>query len=152
MFGFVGRVRNCPSVIGVDYVIRECLALTGFALKDISAEFLCSIHTVLVVERFNALFPRFNVELVDLFDTDFTWINRDIEALRLVNVFLALCSLVDNRHLGYLGEGFEDLFFFVRQTIEMLHTAVFTCDTVPDFPLVFSFFREDGLEVSVFLG
>jgi len=84
---------------------------------------LCRADAVLVVDGFEAEFGGGEVELVDVAGRG-VGVDHDVDALSLVDVFLPLCCLLDDRQLADFGEGFVDFFFFVRERREVLYGAV----------------------------
>ena len=70
----------------------------------------------------------------------------------LVDVFLPLCGLLDDRQLADFGECFEDFFFFVIEGGEVLYGAVVQQDAFPGFFGVQAFFFEEFDEEGVFVG
>ena len=106
---------------------------------------------MLVIDGFEAKFGGGEVELVDVARWCFR-VNHDVDALSLVNVFLPLCSLLDDGELADFGECFEDFFFFVIECGEMLHGAVVQQDAFPGFFVVDAFFFEQFYQERVFVG
>ena len=78
---------------------------------------------MLVVDGFEAEFGGGEVELVDVAGRGIR-VDHDVDALPLVDVFLPLCRLLDDRQLADFGECFEDFFFFVIEGGEVLYGAV----------------------------
>lgn len=78
---------------------------------------------MLVIDGFEAEFGGGEVELVDVARWRFR-VNHHVDALSLVDVFLPLCRLLDDRQLADFGEGFEYFFFFVIEGGEVLYGAV----------------------------
>ena len=97
---------------------------------------------MLVVDRFEAEFGSGEVELVDVAGRGVR-VDHDVDALPLVNVFLALCRLLDNRQLADFRKGFVDFFFFVIEGGEVLYGAVVKQDAFPGFFVVDAFFFEE---------
>lgn len=97
---------------------------------------------MLVVDGFEAEFGSGEVELVDVARWSFG-VNHDVDALSLVDVFLPLRCLLDDRQLADFGKGFVDFFFFVIEGGEVLHGAVVQQDAFPGFFVVDAFFFEE---------
>ena len=97
---------------------------------------------MLVVDGFEAEFGSGEVELVDVARWSFG-VNHDVDALSLVDVFLPLCSLLDDGELADFGECFEDFFFFAIEGGEVLYGAVVKQDAFPGFFVVDAFFFEE---------
>ena len=106
---------------------------------------------MLVVDRFEAEFGGGEVELVDVAGRG-VGVDHDVDALPLVDVFLPLRRLLDDRQLADFGEGFVDFFFFVGKGGEVLHGAVIQQDAFPGFFGVQAFFFEEFDEEGVFVG
>ena len=106
---------------------------------------------MLVVDGFEAEFGGGEVELVDVAGRG-VGVDHDVDALPLVNVFLPLCRLLDDRQLADFGEGFVDFFFFVSECREVLYGAVVQQDAFPGFFGVQAFFFEEFDEERVFVG
>lgn len=71
------------------------------------AKLLCSIHTMLIVECLDTKLSSLDIEIINLFG----WCKRtdhNIERLRLINKFLTICCLMDNRHLINLTKSLEN--------------------------------------------
>ena len=127
------------------------LPLTTAAIEQIAVESLCRAHAVLVVDGFEAKLGGGEVELVDVAGRG-VGVDHDVDALPLVDVFLPLCSLLDDRQLADFREGFVDFFFFVRECREVLHGAIVQQDAFPGFFGVQAFFFEEFDEEGVFVG
>ena len=97
---------------------------------------------MLVVDGFEAEFGGGEVELVDVAGRGVR-VDHDVDALPLIDVFLPLCRLLDDRQLADFGEGFVDFFFFVGKGGEVLHGAVVKQDAFPGFFVVDAFFFEE---------
>ena len=106
---------------------------------------------MLVVDGFEAEFGSGEVELVDVAGRG-VGVDHDVDALPLVDVFLPLCRLLDDRQLADFGEGFVDFFFFVGKGGEVLHGAVVQQDAFPGFFGVQAFFFEQFYQERVFVG
>ena len=106
---------------------------------------------MLVVDGFEAEFGGGEVELVDVARRGFG-VDHDVDALSLVNVFLPLCRLLDDRQLADFGEGFVDFFFFVIEGGEVLHGAVVEQNAFPGFFVVEVFFLQQFYQERVFVG
>ena len=106
---------------------------------------------VLVVDGFEAKFGSGEVELVDVAGRG-VGVDHDVDALPLVDVFLPLRCLLDDRQLADFGECFEDFFFFAIEGGEVLHGAVVKQDAFPGFFGVQAFFFEEFDEEGVFVG
>ena len=117
--------------------------------RNFSSELLCCVHTVLVVERFDSLFPCIKVECVDIFDWR-CWIDHHIEWLSLIDVLLSVSSLIDDDELIDLCKCSEDCFFCVRKEIKMLYWSVVVSNWIPCFFGIVSFFFQELLEIFVF--
>ena len=106
---------------------------------------------MLVVDGFEAEFGSGEVELVDVAGRG-VGVDHDVDALPLVDVFLPLRCLLDDRQLADFREGFVDFFFFVSECREVLHGAVVQQDAFPGFFGVQAFFFKEFDEEGVFVG
>ena len=136
------------------YLIVEANSLLPFtttAIQQVTVKALCRADAVLVVDGFEAKLGGGEVELVNVAGRG-VGVDHDVDALSLVNVFLPLCRLLDDRQLADFREGFVDFFFFVGKGSEVLHGAVVQQDAFPSFFGVQAFFFEEFDEEGVFVG
>jgi len=70
--------------------------LTTAAIQQIAVKALCCADAVLVVDGFEAEFGGGEVELVDVAGRGVR-VDHDVDALPLIDVFLPLCRLLDDR-------------------------------------------------------
>ena len=121
------------------------------AVEQIAVEALRGADAVLVVERFQAEFGGGEVKLVDVFGGG-VGVDHDVDTLPLVDVLLALRGLLDNGQLADFREGFEDVFFFFRKAVQMLHRAVVQEDAFPDCFRIQAFFLQQFHQIGILVG